>query len=133
MASGYEPVEGLTIGTFVGLLTSNEELLRELDTKWNDAALWDLFGLRRYFSAEDLATVGNKIKKFYFKDKPVSFETRQDLYNFVSDIFGNYALKKSVENAASRGETVYLYQFSYLGRKTFLELVMRTPNMDKCL
>lgn len=121
--------EGVGLGG--GIVSSVAPLAAELDEKWNELALKALFNVEKFLLPEDRHTVASKLKEFYFKGEPVSYETRKSLFNIYSDIFGNYFLKKGVEMAVAKGEKVYLYRFSYLGNRSLLEIFFKMPNVDQ--
>lgn len=127
--AGMTEEEGLGVGG--GMVSAMEPLVRELDEKWNEIAPKALFDIAKFLLPEDRPVVASKMKEFYFKGKPVSYDTRKSLYNIYSDIFGNYILKMAAEMAVSKGEQVYLYQYSFKGKRSLLETFFKMPNVDQ--
>lgn len=116
---------------FAAGIVANEDLLGDLDTNWNEIAS-KIFFLDRFLLPNEQIVFTKSLKSFYFSDEPLSYERRQDVYNLYSDMVVNYGVRKSVEIAASKGEEVYLYHYSYVGKKSFLEIFYKIPNEDKC-
>lgn len=86
----------------------------DLNTRWEEVGPAALL-LDRFLTPEDQIVVGNKIRKFYFQDKPISKETRLSLYNAYSDAWALFGVKKAAMTTAARGKNpVYLYLYSYL-------------------
>lgn len=127
--TGMTSEEGISLGG--GMIVGTESVAQEMNERWNEVALKALFNIERFLLPEDRPIVASKLKEFYFKGKPVSYETRTSLYNIYSDIFGNYVLKRGLEMAVAKGDRVYLYQFSYLGKRSLIETMFKIPNVDQ--
>ncbi|XP_069675635.1 carboxylic ester hydrolase-like isoform X1 [Periplaneta americana] len=66
--------------------------------------------------------VAQRIKKFYFGDKPISRETLQPLFDLLSDVFFVVGLRKSLElQLAHTATPIYCYQFSFDEKLGLLE------------
>lgn len=113
------------------MLAANDQMLKEVDAKWTEIAPRTLY-YDDFLHPPDQVLVSKELKKYYFSDKPMSSETRQTLYNLYSDWFGNHGLKMAAEMAVLKGGSVYLYNFSYLGKKSPQEVFKDIPNIDKC-
>lgn len=107
-----------------------EQLMKELDERWTELLPGTLH-LDDYLLPKDQAEIAKDVKKFYLSDKPLSSETKQAFYDLYTDWFGHHGVKLATEMTVSKGESVYLYTFSYRGKKSILEIFMKTPNDDK--
>ncbi|XP_059048170.1 venom carboxylesterase-6-like [Achroia grisella] len=59
----------------------------------------------------------NEIKKYYFKNKEVSLDNVQGYVDYFSDSMFKYSILKSAKLHAARSKkSVYLYEFSYVGK-----------------
>ena len=106
--------EGCTM--YAGLVLNHEELTEELNNNWESLAPSAL-DYDKFISCPDKEKkLTEKIRKFYFGDKRIGLETRNNLTDLYSDSLITYGVYRSAIQTASRGQdNVYLYQYAYPG------------------
>ncbi|XP_035430420.2 cholinesterase 1 [Spodoptera frugiperda] len=73
----------------------------------------------QFDSDEERDEVINKIKKFYFDDKPVGEDNILGYVDFFSDVLFTYPMLRAVKLHVEAGhDQVYLYEFSYVDENT---------------
>ncbi|CAH1115869.1 unnamed protein product [Psylliodes chrysocephalus] len=96
------------------------QMMGELDTKWNEIAPY-LLDLYETVDKSKQLDMMQKIKKFYFDDKPISDETTYNMVQMTSDRFYFMDCEKALRLQARVNKSpVYYYFFSYLLNKPIL-------------
>ncbi|XP_063890778.1 pyrethroid hydrolase Ces2a isoform X1 [Helicoverpa armigera] len=109
MLYGFANMEGLLRVDFF------EFWKRKMNNKFSDFLPADL----KFDSNEEREEVANKIKKFYFGDKPVDKENILKYIDFFSDVFFTYPVLRAVKLHAEAGNNqVYLYEYSFVDDET---------------
>ena len=109
--AGINGDEGLVIHSVA--IMSNEVLVNDLNENWNTIAPIT-FMYENLFSNEDLNSVSEKVKTFYFDGKPVSQLTFQNLTNLYSDVVFVNGIINDVLLLAKEVDT-YLYILKFIG------------------
>nr|QIJ96707.1 carboxylesterase [Glyphodes pyloalis] len=69
----------------------------------------------KFDSEKEREEVSNKVKKFYFGDKPVSQDNILAYIDFMSDVYFGYSSLKAVKLYAGSGNNkVYLYEYNFV-------------------
>jgi len=113
---GVNNLDGLTIVT--AKVLNNTEALKALNDKWEELGPKTLFFSE---SAKDPQLTTKKIRDFYFGDKEISFETREQLLNLYTDRYfagpTRFAGRK-----LSKHLPVYLYYFTHKPKVSALDV-----------
>lgn len=101
-------------GLYGGYILHNAEWTQELDSKWDELVLAGI-EFHKFVTPEEKLAVTQKIRQFYFKDKPISLQNRKGLSNLYTDAMFAYSSRKAAIETASKGNPVYLYQYEMKG------------------
>ncbi|CAG7787108.1 unnamed protein product [Allacma fusca] len=72
-------------------------------------------------SQQELNLISDSIKSYYFKDQPISENTRQQLTNLYSDRYFVHGVRTTALIQAKHLVPVYIYMFAYKGSFSFLQ------------
>lgn len=85
----YNFIKKLTIINFLAYFGNNGLLLEKLNNE-TDKALPVILGYDITAKLEDIPFINNEVKKFYFKNKPVTYESAMGLINVsLNSIYKN--------------------------------------------
>nr|CAD7395824.1 unnamed protein product [Timema cristinae] len=86
--------------------------LTKIDQNFQCIVPWDLC---LELGTEKSRAIAEKLKKFYFGDKPLSKETLEQFINLESDLLFNYSFYKTAKLQLEHTDDVpiYLYEFDY--------------------
>nr|ADE05556.1 carboxylesterase [Helicoverpa armigera] len=87
----------------------------------------------KFDSEEEREEVANKIKRFYFGDKPVGNENVLKYVDYFSDVYFAYSMLWAVKLHAEAGNNqVYLYEYSFVDEDTPLVPHTNVRGADHC-
>nr|ADE05555.1 carboxylesterase [Helicoverpa armigera] len=120
---GFAEMEGLMrINVF-------ELWKHKMNEKFSDSLPADL----KFDSEEEREEVANKIKRFYFGDKPVGNENVLKYVDYFSDVYFAYSMLWAVKLHAEAGNNqVYLYEYSFVDEDTPLVPHTNVRGADHC-
>nr|ADE05557.1 carboxylesterase [Helicoverpa armigera] len=120
---GFAEMEGLMrINVF-------ELWKHKMNEKFSDFLPADL----KFDSEEEREEVANKIKRFYFGDKPVGNENVLKYVDYFSDVYSAYSMLWAVKLHAEAGNNqVYLYEYSFVDEDTPLVPHTNVRGADHC-
>nr|ADE05550.1 carboxylesterase [Helicoverpa armigera] len=101
----------------------------KMNEKFSDFLPADLM----FDSEEEREEVANKIKRFYFGDKPVGDENVLKYVDYFSDVYFAYSMLWAVKLHAEAGNNqVYLYEYSFVDEDTPLVPHTNVRGADHC-
>ncbi|CAG2060461.1 unnamed protein product [Timema podura] len=106
--------------------------LTKIDQDFQCIIPWDLC---LELGTEKSRAIAEKLKKFYFGDKPLSKETLEQFVNLESDLLFNYSFYKTVKLQLEHTDDVpiYIYEFDYKRPslfKLFSEVTEKLPGEE---
>ncbi|XP_066996622.2 venom carboxylesterase-6 [Anabrus simplex] len=105
---------------------TKEDVLKELDDKFPEIAPHLLF-YNFTVPRSEHKNVANKIRKFYFKNKPISMQTVKELTQMAGDRIFVYDIERAARLMAKANTSpVYFYKFSYRGKDSQSNFMSRT-------
>ncbi|CAK1551293.1 unnamed protein product [Leptosia nina] len=114
--------EGLYPGAF---FLSDPSLLTDLEENWSELAA-SIFNYQDTLPEERRPEVAAKIKKFYFKDQPISRKTFPNLIRALSDRNFFMDVDKSTKLFCTKSsKNVYMYRYSFHGEKSLSNMMGR--------
>jgi carboxylesterase type B len=110
--AGVTENEGLLMHS--SYVFQNPELLQDINENWRKVLPITLEYDEFYtnFTRHHKLEVSMKIRKFYFQERPINEETRQQLTNVYSDRFFNHGVRKGALLMAKH-TPVYMYMFAH--------------------
>nr|XP_049697926.1 esterase FE4-like [Helicoverpa armigera]WRX06143.1 CCE001d-like2 [Helicoverpa armigera] len=120
---GFAEMEGLIRINFFELWK------HKMNEKFSDFLPADL----KFDSEEEREEVANKIKRFYFGDKPIGDDNVLKYVDYFSDVFFAYSMLWAVKLHAEAGNNqVYLYEYSFVDEDTPLVPHTDVRGADHC-
>ncbi|CAG7829147.1 unnamed protein product [Allacma fusca] len=115
LISGFTQDEGILL--FAAGVMSKNDILARMNQHWNAVAPTLFYYDTWNITSAEKDTISNKIRKFYFGDKPIGGTTRQNLTNLYSDRLFVQGIFDTVE-LHSNFAPVYPYVMSFKGGKS---------------
>ncbi|VVC27653.1 Hypothetical protein CINCED_3A014226 [Cinara cedri] len=112
-------------------LVSLEETLLDMETNWN-YILPFLLDYNNTISDESLRPeIAQKIKTFYFKNNPVSVNTKNNVIQMTSDRMFKEPVARAAKLLASKSKSpVFFYEFGYKGKYSLSDKYIKSGNSD---
>ncbi|GLH12015.1 Venom carboxylesterase-6 [Gryllus bimaculatus] len=105
---------------------AKDEALQDLNEKFNDIAPHLLF-FNYTVNNQEKNQVSDKIRQYYFQDKPILQESRQELIQMVGDRTFVVAVERAARLMASaNSQPVYFYVFSHRGYDSISNFMSKT-------
>ncbi|XP_015518299.2 esterase FE4-like isoform X1 [Neodiprion lecontei] len=114
---GYNSHEGILF-----LLTPHDWMFEELDKNFERTVPADLI----MENPSKVSQVADELRKFYFKDKPITTDAVSDLVRYYGDTYFLNGTQKVVEYQQKKRTPTYFYKFSYDSPKSLTKLVYKS-------